>query len=128
MTAGARRLDPSHPAAHSAPASHSVDQFMTRLEIESGAARSATSVARETASHTRRWSAQLNDDLDATIDSIVDDLVATNARRAARNSMRAWRLTAGPEHRSADRQLLRSISIRSVRRAAHGRTMFHRAT
>ena len=70
--------------ARSAPASHSVDQFMSRLEIELGTVRSATSVARMMAPHTRRWSVQrsdmsfepLSDDLDATIESIVDDLVA----------------------------------------------------
>ena len=36
---------PATPPHRSDPASHSVDQFMTRLEIESGTVRSATSVA-----------------------------------------------------------------------------------
>jgi hypothetical protein len=69
-------------------ASYNVDQFMNRLERELGTVRSATSVAGMTASHTRRSSAQrsdiscesVSDDLDATIDSIVDDLVAINSR------------------------------------------------
>jgi hypothetical protein len=75
-------------AQRSVPASHRVDQFMNQLESELGTVRSATRVAGMTASHTRRSSAQqsdiscesLSDDLDATIDSIVDDLVAINLR------------------------------------------------
>ena len=93
---GADQLTWAAPGSHAAhrlsdaqrrvPGSHRVDQFMTRLESELGTVRSATSVSQMTAPHTPRATAQRSnlwtDDLNATIDSIVDDLATSTSRRA----------------------------------------------